>query len=147
MMNGVMQGTSVTPGFWSSTTGDEFYVSTDQAYVNRFAIYVNVTNCGSYTTLKITRITSVPITNKSFSFTGSFYATGTFDTATSAHGTDGLNNYFSTTCQRTFNGGPWSWTATWKNSSQPALASSVATEEIVEPTQVPADAHIITAVP
>ena len=105
--------TGPTPGFWESTTGDEFYVSPDRANVLKFAIYVNVPNCG---TIKITRVTAVPISNNSFSFTGSMYASGTFDTATLAHGTDGLNNYYSTTCQKTLNGGPWSWTATWKNS-------------------------------
>lgn len=131
VMNAVMQDTSITPGFWSSDAGDEFYVSTDLAFVNQFAIYVGVTNCGGVSTLKITRLASAPISNKSFSFTGSFYASGTFDTATSAHGTDGLNNYFSTTCSRTLNGGPWPWTATWKNSSQAMLASGVVAEEII----------------
>ena len=31
-----------TPGFWSSTSGDEFYVSPDRANVLKFAIYINV---------------------------------------------------------------------------------------------------------
>ena len=110
--------TGPTPGFWKSTTGDEFYVSPDRANVLKFAIYVNISNCG---TIKITRSAAVPISNNSFSFTGSMYASGTFDTATSAHGTDGLNNYYSTTCQKTVNGGPWNWTATWKNSNQPTI--------------------------
>jgi len=121
--------TGPTPGFWESTTGDEFYVSPDRANVLKFAIYVNVPNCG---TIKITRVTAVPISNNSFSFTGSMYASGTFDTATSAHGTDGLNNYYSTTCQKTLNGGPWSWTATWKNSSQPVILGNVVGPIIVE---------------
>ena len=36
----------------------EFYVTADRGYVDDFAIYVNVTGCGSY---KITHLTQEPI--------------------------------------------------------------------------------------
>ena len=103
-------------GFWQSNTGDEFYVTPDQANVSSFSVYVNVSGCGSY---KITHALSVPIGNNQFSFTGPFYASGSFDSSTSAHGTDGLNSFNISGCG-TVNGGPWSWTATWQNSNQPA---------------------------
>ena len=107
-----------TPGFWESSTGDEFYVSTDRANVNRFAIYVTVSGCA---TLKITVLDSLPISSNQFSFTGSFYGSGTFDSATAAHGVDGLSSFYSSACSVYLNGGPWNWSATWKNSSQPSM--------------------------
>ena len=103
-------------GFWESTTGDEFYVTTDRSNVDDFAIYINITGCGSY---KITHTTPVPIASNQFAFTGSFYASGTFNSTTSASGQDGLNNYSISGCG-TVNGGPWSWTASWQSA---ALAS------------------------
>lgn len=106
-----------TPGFWESNTGDEFYVTTDSAYVDNFAIYVSVPGCGNY---KITHLTPVAITSDQFSFSGSFYASGTFTSDTVASGTDGLSSFNIPGCGLV-TGGPWSWTATWKNSSQPAI--------------------------
>jgi len=110
-----------TAGFWESATGDEFYVTPDQASVEEFAIYITVYGCGNY---KITHHVTEPIAANQFSFSGAFYANGTFDSATSAHGTDGLSSFDISGCGLV-SGGPWSWTATWKNSSQPA---SVAVE-------------------
>jgi thermitase len=107
-----------TPGFWKSTTGDEFYVTPDQAYVDNFAIYVTVQNCGNF---KITHTAPLAIASNQFSFTGSFWASGTFDSATAAHGQDGLNAYYIAACGKSVSGGPWSWTATWQNSSQPTF--------------------------
>ena len=109
--------TGPTPGFWESTTGDEFYVTPDSAYVDNFAIYISVTGCGSY---KITHVVPEPIVNDQFSFTGSFYASGTFNSDTSASGTDGLNSFNIPGCGFV-SGGPWDWTATWQNSSQPSV--------------------------
>jgi len=109
--------TGPTAGFWESTTGDEFYVTPDQANVDNFAIYINVTGCGIY---KITHLPVEPIVGNQFSFSGSFYASGTFDSATSAHGTDGLSSFFIAGCG-TVNDGPWNWMATWTDSSQPAI--------------------------
>jgi uncharacterized repeat protein (TIGR01451 family) len=107
-----------TPGFWESTTGDEFYVTPDQAYVDNFAIYVRVSNCGNF---KIIHTAPLAIASNQFSFTGSFWASGTFDSATAAHGQDGLNAYYIAACGKSVSGGPWSWTATWQNSSQPTF--------------------------
>jgi len=119
------------PGFWLSDTGtDEFYVTVDSAYVDDFAIYISVTGCGNY---KITRITPVPISNNQFSFSGSFYASGTFHSSTTASGTDGLSSFYIAGCGFV-SGGPWSWSATWQNSSQPPfLPAEVVGPEIVTP--------------
>jgi hypothetical protein len=106
------------PGFWESATGDEFYVTPDRTAVARFAIYITVNGCGSY---KITHIPLAPITSDSFSFSGSFYASGTFDSETSAFGIDGLTNFVIAGCG-TVNGGPWFWVANWQNDSQPSAA-------------------------
>lgn len=107
---------SVTPGFWSGT-GLEFYVLSAGPVVDDFAIYIYVNGCGNY---KITRTTSVPIVNKSFSFTGNFYANGTFPSATAAQGALGLSSFYIPGCGYV-SGGPFSWTATWKHSALPII--------------------------
>jgi hypothetical protein len=104
-------------GFWSGY-GTEFHVTTNQANVNQFAIYISVPACGI--TGKITRNSLVPIVNKSFSFSGSFYANGTFSSTIKASGKSGLSSFYIAGCGNV-SGGPWSWTATWLNSSQDVL--------------------------
>jgi len=113
-------------GFWRGQ-GVEFYVSPDKAYVNRFAIFVNVPGCGTY---KIVRGTPVPLSNNRFSFTGSFYGSGTLHTNTTASGNAGLNRFYISGCG--YVSGSSSWTANWVNSSQPSLmhAEVVELEEI-----------------
>ncbi len=108
-------------GFWASATGDEFYVTPAQTSVDDFAIYISVSTCGSY---KITHTVAVPISSKKFSFTGAFYGSGTFNTTTSASGQDGLSSFYIAGCG-TVSGGPWSYTATWKDSSQPSMQPGV----------------------
>lgn len=120
----IIKAPSGPAGFWKSATGDEFYVTADKANVNKFAIYVS-TSCGNY---KITHNKLEPISNNSFSFTGSFYASGTFNSTTTASGTDGLNNFYISGCGY-INGGPWNWSATWQNSNQPTFYSA----QVVEP--------------
>ncbi len=106
-----------TAGYWqSSNTLHEFYVTTDHANIDSFAIYISA--CG--TTYKITHTSQEPISNNQFSFTGSFYASGTFNSTTSASGTDGLDHFYISGCG-SVSGGPWNWTATWQNSSQPRV--------------------------
>jgi hypothetical protein len=107
-------------GYWASTTGDEFYVKPARNTVANFAIYVSA--CGS--TWKITHTTLLPISNKHFAFGGPFYASGTFTSATRAAGQDGLSGFVLPGCG-TFNGGPWSYTATWQNATQPAIVTGV----------------------
>jgi len=117
-----------TPGFWESATGDEFYVTTDRAYVDNFAVFIYVPGCGYY---KITHIIPEPITSNQFSFSGSFYASGTFDSSTTASGTDGLISFYIPGCG-TVSGGPWSWSATWQDNSQPTFLPV----QVVEPNNV-----------
>jgi hypothetical protein len=108
--------TAITPpqaGFWSGPFED-FFVTADQSFVEDFSTYISGP-CGQ---IKITRATPAAIANNQFSFSGSFYASGTFDSATSASGTDGLENYFIPNCG-TISGGPWAWTAVWQNANQP----------------------------
>lgn len=126
--------TSTSPGpkagLWEGS-GMEFYVTPDQANVDNFAIAVDVYVGGVYCDTIIFRRLSplVPITNKNFSFTGSFYASGTFDTSTASHGTTGLNS-FSTSCG-SVTGGPWNWTATWTDNSQPTIAAGVSAASVI----------------
>ena len=79
-------------GLLAEPGGDmEFYVTADRGYVDDFAIYVEVRpNCGVW---KITHLTLEPITANSFSFTGPFYASGTFSSQTAASGTTGLSSF------------------------------------------------------
>jgi hypothetical protein len=106
-----------TPGFWQSETADEFYVSADRANVNEFAIYVQAPGCGNF---KIKQPTPVPIVNNQFAFTGAFYGSGTFTSATAVSGADGLNNFPIEACGASYTNA-WTYTAAWKNSSQPTV--------------------------
>lgn len=132
--------TGPTPGFWESVTGDEFYVTPDQANVDNFAIYLTVTGCGNY---KITHTPVEPIAGNQFSFSGSFYASGTFDSTTSAHGTDGLSSFYIAGCG-TVNGGPWNWTATWTNSSQPAIVIEGVSPSVILAPELPMPSYYHT---
>jgi len=117
-----------TPGFWQESGGSlEFYVSADRQRVENFAIYISVTGCGNY---KITHTTPVSIIGNSFSFTGSFYGSGVFGSATSASGITGLNGFNITGCGRV-SGGPYSWTAGWVHSAQ-VVANNTALQNSAE---------------
>ncbi len=112
------------PGFWQGYY-PEFYVTTDRVYVDDFAIYINVAACGLYN-YKITHGTPEPISDWQFSFTGSFYASGTFDSKTSASGSLGLNSYYISGCGNVSLPGAQSWSATWQDSSQPSFILELA---------------------
>jgi RHS repeat-associated protein len=132
-----------TPGFWQSTTGDEFYVTADRTKVDDFAIHITVSGCGNY---KITHPSPEPIAGNQFSFTGAFYASGTFNSQTTASGSDGLDRFNIPGCGLV-SGGPWSWSATWQNSSQPTyLSAKVMGSEIVVPVTRPGRSTV-TVVP
>ena len=111
------------PGYWPSTTFEEFYVDTTGTLVKNFAVYVNVGGCGDY---KITHTKAETITNNAFAFTGTFYASGAFDSTTTAHGTNGLSSFPIAGCGNV-TGGPWLWTAEWHDSSQPAVVNAMLT--------------------
>ena len=102
-------------GLWKSR-GLEFYVTPGKAKVDDFAISIYVRGCGSY---KITHTALTSIKNKSFSFGGSFYASGTFSSLTTANGLLGLKMFYLRGCGYV-SGGPFSWFAKWRNGSQPA---------------------------
>ncbi len=104
------------PGLWKGR-GLEFYVIPAAPKVDNFAIYISVTGCGNH---KVTHYPLAAISNKKFSFTGSFYANGTFTTPTKAKGVVGLNNFYIPGCGYV-SGGPFSWTAVWKNNGQPDM--------------------------
>jgi hypothetical protein len=133
-----------TPGFWQSGTGDEFYVSSDSAQVNNFAIYVNLPGCAS--NYKITNSAPALISNDQFSFSGSFYASGMFNSSTTASGQDGLTHY-GPVCGSYWRGGPWSWSATWQHSAQAVTrqAYRVATED-VKPDEAPDSIDTVTPI-
>ncbi len=122
------------PGFW---VGDyeELYVTPDRAYVDNFAMYFTVDGCGNF---KVTHNPPEPITGNAFSFTGAFYASGTFSSQTTVSGTDGLNNLYIPQCGGYVSSGPWSWSASWYDSSQPQLRVATLVEPAVEDA-VPAE--------
>lgn len=129
----VIKPTSVSSGFWQTSDKTvDFYVTADSANVDEFAIRVNVSGCGNYI---ITRTTPTPITNDAFSFSGSYYASGSFNSATSAGGTAGLTNYNISGCGLV-SGGPWSWNANWINNSLPLVVSAELSgpETVTQPT-------------
>ena len=128
-----------TPGFWKGGA-NEFYVTTDRAYVDNFAVYVHVLGCGYF---KITHTPLEPIVNNQFSFSGPFYASGTFHSETTASGTDGLDNLYIPACGGWVSGGPWSWSATWQNPSQPTLPAEALRPDHVEPVEAPPNFYTV----
>lgn len=123
-----------TPGFWAQSGGAmEFYVTADRAYVDDFAIRVNVDGCGLY---KITHIIPEPISGNSFSWSGPFYASGAFNSQTTASGTTGLSSFFISGCG-SVTGGPWAWSANWISGNS-TLTASVDAEgsDRIEPTDL-----------
>lgn len=96
--------------------------------------------CGSY---KITVISLVSITgNHHFSFSGPFYALGTFTSQTEVSGNLGLNNYYISGCGY-ITLPTTTWSASWVDSSQPM---SVATDQLytAETLTVPHEAYTVT---
>lgn len=118
-------------------------MTTDRSHVEDFAIYINTQECGP---IKITHTLLESISNDQFSFRGSFYASGTFHSARTASGTTGLDHFEIPGCG-VYTGGPWSWDATWQNSSQPS-ATSAGIEKLKEsepPTAI-GEFYTVTAV-
>jgi hypothetical protein len=132
-----------TSGFWQSAAGyTQFYVSPDLANVLKFQITVNLPGCGVY---NIWRTIPAPISNYQFSFNGGLYASGTFDSATTAHGTCGLQS-IGPICGYYWTGGPVSWSTTWQNNSQPtALSADLIGYRFVE--SAPEIKGVYTAIP
>ncbi len=118
------------PGYWMGASGAlEFYVTSDRAYVDDFAIIISVTGCGTY---KITHLPPEPIVSNQFSFSGPFYGNGTFTSPTSCTGTTGLENFYISGCGFV-SGGPFSYTATWQGAGDAPLdegLGSVVIEEV-----------------
>jgi hypothetical protein len=111
------------PGYWLGGNAQapdfvEFWVTPDRASVEQFTIYINVDGCGSY---QIWRTVPSTIANNSFSFTGSYYASGTFSSQTTASGSVGLDSFYISGCGNV-SGGPVSWEADWTNNSQPSFS-------------------------
>ena len=128
---------AATPGLWKGNA-NQFYVTPDSTWVQKFAVYVNVTSCGTY---KITRSSPVPISNKQFEFINYFFSgSGTFTAPTIASGSNRINKVYISGCGYV-SGGPWDWSATWRDSSQPTSAAaedgasniSFVTAEVVAP--------------
>ncbi|MGD2207596.1 MAG: hypothetical protein PVH17_12555, partial [Anaerolineae bacterium] len=125
------------PGFWQedSTYGcagcSEFYVTSDSAYVDDFAIYIYVGGCGTY---KITHTSQESISGDYWSFSGTFYADGTFTSDTTCTGAYGLSSFYIPGCGYV-SGGPFSYVSDWQHSAQSAGAVTV--EEVDEGTVQP----------
>ncbi len=112
----------VKPGFWSGP-GMEFYIthpSIQGVSVVNFAVYINIKGCGKYKIIH--KLAPKPrISNRQFRFSYTYdglYANGVFVNMQRASGKLGFYYLYIPGCGTIF-GGPFPWTATWKNSSQP----------------------------
>jgi len=96
-------------------------------------------------TVKVTNPASVPITNDRFSFGGSFYASGTFNSRTTASGAFGFSGFYIPNCGTVT--GTGSWSATWQNSSQlTTVPTEVVEPDTGEPATTTGDSYTVTLV-
>jgi len=117
-------------GYWRTAGGSRyFYVSTDRANVNLYTIFVYLSGgpCSGQT-WKIWKPNPLPISNNQFSFSGALNGSGTFLSSTTASVTDRITNLYIEGCG-TFNGGPFTNSFTWQNSSQPASLPTFESDE------------------
>ena len=121
----------------------EFHVTWDRAFVDDFAININVTGCGTY---KITHTVPDPISSNSFSFTGTFYASGTFSSQTAASGTTGLTNFSIPGCGL-FSGGPYAWSAGWVSGPSMSVEAVEAAETKLVESADAGNAFEVTRIP
>ncbi|MGC1377461.1 MAG: C39 family peptidase [Anaerolineales bacterium] len=124
-------------GLWGNGSWNSFYVTANQASVSKFAIVISVSGCGTY---KISRTVLSSIVSNKFSFTGSFYATGTFTTTLAAHGTTGLSSFPISGCGNVSTGGAVAWSSTWRSAAQPTVATLDTAPVIIEPALPGTDA-------
>ena len=101
-------------GNWTTSSGVSFIVSPDQTEVSLFSDSFAGPGC-----VVTTFAHNLPIANLQFSKpdqSGAFYLNGTFDSATTAHGTDGIDHIPGCAFGTYLTGGPFPWTATWTSS-------------------------------
>ncbi|MHB8060196.1 MAG: hypothetical protein ACYDHO_05120 [Gaiellaceae bacterium] len=114
-------------GHWSGKTSSssfnvDFHVLPDQANVSLFTFLYSFTIDSSCAPNgSVTDGIDRPVDSSSFSGSNlPLDFSGSFDSSTSAHGTVGVTSLY-TLCDSPnehFTGGPYSWTATWKDASQ-----------------------------
>jgi hypothetical protein len=107
-------------GFWTGDT--DFYVSSDNAYVVNYAMYINVADCDIFD-LKLTYKKAIPIVSAQFQNNDTFYFYGAFNSATVSQGYVGLSSYYLPGCGY-ISGGPFAVTDRWKSPSQATSADA-----------------------
>jgi hypothetical protein len=109
-------------GYWQAAPSHDFYVTADQAQVDDFGIAFNIPDCGNF---KVVYPLPVAISGNRFAFDSAIYASGVFNSKTTAAGFDGLNNLYIPACNVTITAGPFAWNAAWANDDQPPSAEIV----------------------
>lgn len=96
-------------GYWDTEYG-YFIVTPDQKYVDNFSVFFDIPGCGN---LRIYTTELVPIINNSFSFNNftTYYASGTFDSETTAAGVFGLDDVYISPCNVRWTIPLTNWTA------------------------------------
>ncbi len=118
-------------GYWSGPDAkdEDFYVTTDQAFVDDFTAYFTVPGCASF---ELTMLSPIAIQGGQFSAdSGGFAFNGTFDSPTSAHGQVSLTNYPLGPCGNVTLE-PWNWSASWQNTSQPAASEIASPDQVIQ---------------
>jgi hypothetical protein len=139
--------TNINPlaGYWLGTEGwVDFFVTPNQSSVDDFRFFINVPSCdpSEYT---ITHAVPEPIVNNQFSFSGAFFASGTFDSATSAHGVAGLDNFEIPGCGNV-TAGPFAWVANWQSGDLPLEVLEGPADNLLRRISQPANYQVIDKV-
>ena len=118
--SGTSAASGPTAGFWQNTAGNTyFYVTSGGTTVRQFTILVDLPGCGTYWIYRTIPNGDATISSNQFSFSGTYYASGTFTSNIAAQGITGLSSY-GPVCGYYWNGGPWPWSANWINGTQPS---------------------------
>lgn len=114
-------------GYWQAAPSHDFYVTADQMHVDNFGLAFNIPDCGDF---KVVYPEPVAIVNNRFAFDAVIYASGVFNSPTTAAGFDGLNNLYIPACDVTITAGPFAWNGAWANDELPS--AEIVTDPFIE---------------
>ncbi len=115
------------PGYWSSSGGSQWFtVNADRSRLVP-TIRISVPACGATVEIELTSGATINATTHAYSWSGSFYGSGSFSSATAASGNMGLTSFYVYGCGYV-TAGPISATYAWQHASAAGIGEAVPAE-------------------